>query len=530
MSDMEFKKKIVGIVVVALLLVTVLASAMIFYTGSHTSAVIKDKMQPVVEDQAREAVMAKAESLAEQFSGFFDSVEALGRATKELTIISLNDLQSEGVSFGDPGYAEKLRPILLEHFEVITKAEPKLSAVYFGDVNGNMFIYPEQELPPDYDPRVRPWYQKAVQVNGPTWSEPYEDASSGKWVITYAIPVYYNGKLVGVIGLDVFIDELTKTIDTVKIGQTGYAYVVGQDGTIYMHPNHDYIMKLNVFKEPSLKSVADIIRSGKDKDVAIYTFNGGVTAVAAGVKIPNTGWYVFAKVPVSEISAPTLNVIEDTRQATKKSALMTAILILALSVAMIGVAYKLIDSSLKPLVALSVAAQALAEGRLSEVREKLKQIQYLEDDEIGGVLIKAFEAVGKDVVGTLQGIAEKLERLAEGDLSNGLSVEAKGELREIIEDVKDMSTKMRELLGNIVGLTEKLEKHANVLAQIASDVTEAINQVNEAVQQVSVEAQRQQENINEITEGMRLVADMSEESVRAMEEFEGGSERGCEHC
>ncbi|ASJ02870.1 chemotaxis protein [Thermococcus profundus] len=516
---MEFKKKVVGIVVVALLLVTFIATAMMFYTGNHTSKIIEEKMEPVVENQAKEAVTAKAESLAEQFSGFFDSVEALGRATRELTIISLNDLKDEGVSFGDPGYAEKLKPIILEHFEVIAKAEPKLSAVYFGDVNGNMFMYPDEPLPEGYDPRVRPWYQKAVQVNGPAWSEPYQDASSGKWVITYAIPVYYNGKLAGVIGLDVFIDELTKAIDKVKIGQSGYAYVVGQDGTIYMHPNHDYIMKLNVFKESSLKAVADIIRSGKDKDVVIYTFNG-VTAVAGGAKIPNTGWYVFAKVPISEISAPTLKVIDETKQSAQKNAVMTAVLILAIAGVMIALAYKLISSSLRPLVALGAAAQALAEGKLSEVKKKLRGIQYLEEDEIG-LLIKAFEAVSKDVVGTLQGIAEKLERLAEGDLSNGLSVEAKGELREVIEDLKNMSAKMRTLLGNIVELTERLEKHSNMLAQVASDVTEAINQVNEAVQQVSIEAQRQQENINEITEGMRLVADVSEESVRAMEEFEG---------
>ncbi|NJE62623.1 methyl-accepting chemotaxis protein, partial [Thermococcus sp. 21S7] len=80
--------------------------------------------------------------------------------------------------------------------------------------------------------------------------------------------------------------------------------------------------------------------------------------------------------------------------------------------------------------------------------------------------------------------------------------------------------KLKGLIGEIVHVTDELEKRATLLAQISSDVTEAINQVNEAVQQVSIEAQRQQENINEITEGMRFVAETSSESVRAMDEFE----------
>ena len=516
---MEFKKKILAIVVLGVALVAVIGAGMLLYSGNSVARSVNEGMQPIVEDQAKDAVQAKAEALANEFEAFFNEVEALGRATQELTIISLDDLKSEGVEFGSPGYEDALNEIIQEHFSVITEAEPKISSVYFGDVNGNMFIYPEQELPEGYDPRVRPWYKKAVQVNGPAWSEPYEDASSGKWVVTYAIPVYYEGKLVGVIGVDVFIDTLTEKIDKAKIGDTGYAFVVGPDGMTYMHPNHDYIMKINVFDQESLKPIADIVRSGKDEDVVVYTWQG-VPAVAAGVKIPSTGWYVFAKVPKNEIAAATMAVVEDMDENIKHQAIMATVVMTLIAVGAVAVAYRMVYSSLKPLEALRDVAQALADGRLSEVRKKLQQIHYLEDDEIGA-LIRAFEAVGKELVGTLDAIANKLERLAEGDLSNGLSVEAKGELREIIEDVKNMNAKMKTLIGNIVDLTEKLEKHSNMLAQIASDVTEAINQVNEAMQQVSVEAQRQQENINEITEGMRLVAEVSEESVRAMEEFEG---------
>ncbi|NJE53934.1 methyl-accepting chemotaxis protein [Thermococcus sp. 21S9] len=516
---MNFKTKMVGIVVVALLLVTVVASAMMLYTGNHTSDIIQEKLAPEIDSEARAMTLAKAEALANQFSGFFKEVEALGTATQFMVVKSIQEMQNEGINFGDPGYADKLRPILLDHFEAIAKAEPQLSGVYFGDVNGNMYIYPKQELPAGYDPRKRPWYQEAVEKGGPVWSQPYRDASSGKWVITYAIPVYLNGKLIGVVGLDVFIDTLAQEIKKVKIGETGYAYVVNQQGLVIMHPDPNIEMKLNVFNVSTLKPVADIIKSGVDEATTIYTWEG-VRAVAAGVKIPETGWYVFAKVPVDEISAGIIKAVNDTRKATESSTILLTVIILGMSAVLAGISYKLVSNSLKPLEKLSEVARDLAEGRLSEVSRKLRDIRYLEDDEIGA-LIKAFESVGKDLVGTLTVIGEKLERLAEGDLSNGLTAEAKGELREILEDLRNTTHKLKGLIGDIVEVTDKLEKRANILAQIASDVTEAINQVNEAVQQVSIEAQRQQESINEITEGMRFVAETSAESVRAMEDFEG---------
>ncbi|WP_010477549.1 methyl-accepting chemotaxis protein [Thermococcus zilligii] len=516
---MEFKKKILSVVVLGLVVLAVLASGMLLYNKNTMAGQINNEVGPLIQGWAEQSVSAKSEALANNFEAFFQGVEVLGRATSSLIQIAISDMEAEGYRFGEGNYAQALDNILMKRFKAIADAESKVSSVYFGDVNGNMFIYPKQQLPPGYDPRVRPWYQGAVQSRKEVWTDPYQDASTGKWVITYAVPVYWNGKLVGVIGLDVFIDTLVEEIKNAKVGDTGYAYVVNKEGLTIAHPNKDYVMKLNVFQEESLKPVADIVRSGKASGVVTYTWNG-VQVTAAGYRIPSTGWYVFARVPTAEVTQGVVKVINTVSEQMQRTAYLMMGLLLLVSAVMILIAYRTIGSAMAPMVALGAAAQALAEGKLSEVREKLRGVKYLEEDEIG-MLIKAFESVSKDMVGTLQGIAEKLERLAEGDLSNGLSVEAKGELREIIEDVKDMSAKMRQLIGNIVGLTEKLEKHSNMLAQIASDVTEAISQVNEAVQQVSVEAQRQQENINEITEGVKLVSSVSEESVRAMEEFEG---------
>ena len=54
------------------------------------------------------------------------------------------------------------------------------------------------EVRKDYDPRMRPWYKKAVEVGGLVWSEIYLDFKDPRLNITLAQPIYDNlGKTAG---------------------------------------------------------------------------------------------------------------------------------------------------------------------------------------------------------------------------------------------------------------------------------------------------------------------------------------------
>ncbi|ASJ02401.1 chemotaxis protein [Thermococcus profundus] len=538
---MQFRKKIAVTIIAAVLITLLIGTATVGYStlrmrdSIHQTLHVqlnevlpkemeKSVQKPVTEEAGTIAISA-AELGAKLFDDYFDKMRMMGD-------VAVQDVQEAYSKYdeSDPQF----KAFLLKRFEMVKNLDSNVAYVYFGSTTGGMYMWPDEPLPEGYDPRVRPWYKEAVSKNGPVWTEPYKDASTGKWIVTFSEPVYINGKFVGVIGVDVFVSTLIEQAKQIKIGQSGYIAISNKDGTIIVHPDESLVQKLNIHDDPNLASLADELDKNKDTGWVRYTFKG-VDKIAGYKRMKTTGWIVLATVPIHELTDPMMNAIdaslkENTDKVTKeinsdvdagiKNAFLGSILAAIFGLVILGIAYKTINSTLKPLEQLRDVAQALADGRLSEVRERLKRIQYLEDDEIGA-LIKAFESVGKDLVGALDTIAAKLERLAEGDLSNGLSVEAKGELRDVLEDLRDTTHRLKGLIGEIVNVTNELDKRANVLAQVSSDVTEAINQVNEAVQQVSIEAQRQQENINEITEGMRLVADMSEESVRAMEEFEG---------
>ncbi len=56
-----------------------------------------------------------------------------------------------------------------------------------------MTMWPADELPEGYDPRERPWYKDAVAAKASTLTEPYQDAASGKLIVTVATPLLRDG-------------------------------------------------------------------------------------------------------------------------------------------------------------------------------------------------------------------------------------------------------------------------------------------------------------------------------------------------
>lgn len=80
-----------------------------------------------------------------------------------------------------------------------------VSYVYFGSVDDTFTVYPEIELPEDYKITERPVYKEAVN-NSVYVAEAYMDFTEDKLLQTISKAVYVNDELIGVIGIDAFID------------------------------------------------------------------------------------------------------------------------------------------------------------------------------------------------------------------------------------------------------------------------------------------------------------------------------------
>ena len=71
------------------------------------------------------------------------------------------------------------------------------------------------------------------------WQSTYTSKSDGKLCITCSKAIVgSNGDILGVVAIDMYLDEINKYILNNNAGNTGYAFVVDKNSKIIMHPNY----------------------------------------------------------------------------------------------------------------------------------------------------------------------------------------------------------------------------------------------------------------------------------------------------
>ncbi|MCP3964190.1 MAG: hypothetical protein GY719_40690 [bacterium] len=88
-----------------------------------------------------------------------------------------------------------------------------------------------------YDPRSRPWYKVALEKDGLGWIDPYIYYSDRMPGIACAVPLYDSGgRLLGVVGADIGIAEISRLLAGFEIGSTGQAVILAADGSLIADP------------------------------------------------------------------------------------------------------------------------------------------------------------------------------------------------------------------------------------------------------------------------------------------------------
>ena len=89
----------------------------------------------------------------------------------------------------------------------------------------------------NYDPRLRPWYQGAQKAEKIFWTDTYIFFTAQKPGITTAKP-FFNafGDLIGVVGVDIELDQISVFLENQKVGKQGLVFIFDQEGKIIAFP------------------------------------------------------------------------------------------------------------------------------------------------------------------------------------------------------------------------------------------------------------------------------------------------------
>jgi len=110
-----------------------------------------------------------------------------------------------------------------------------------------------------YDPRTRPWFKKAQELNTTVWTDPYIFFTSKKPGITTASPVYGpDGQFIGVIGVDIELDKLSTFISKLNISEHGKAFILSQSGDMIAHSDMEKLAKADDKTPPRLTVINEL--------------------------------------------------------------------------------------------------------------------------------------------------------------------------------------------------------------------------------------------------------------------------------
>jgi adenylate cyclase len=115
------------------------------------------------------------------------------------------------------------------------KAAPLVDAYRFHAQWGH--VLNEDAGPASFDPRARSWYQNASKQKGLLVSDVYPFASSGMLGITITAPIVSNGRFVGVFGVDLTLQALSKYLASNRVTPNSLTIVADESGGIIAHPD-----------------------------------------------------------------------------------------------------------------------------------------------------------------------------------------------------------------------------------------------------------------------------------------------------
>lgn len=205
-----------------------------------------------IDKEARDKLLAITESRAKDFNNMFMDIEKTVNFISN-TVLSDFDLE-KGKS--DPAYLkeyeDKIKPLIKKLGETTEGAMG--SYIYFNPEFANVLNYVSYDdtdkdrkftRKTSYvidnfkeDNKDMEWFYGPVKAGKGTWSDIYVDMHSKVEMISYGKPIIINNTLVAVAGIDVDFNLFRNAVNTIKLYDSGYAYLLSQKGEFLVHSKY----------------------------------------------------------------------------------------------------------------------------------------------------------------------------------------------------------------------------------------------------------------------------------------------------
>ena len=491
---MNIKQKLTwGFAVIACLPVIVVAVLVVYN--------LREAARADFADSSGREIRQIDNGMKQFFDGISQNVEYIA---KDPRVIAARDLKNYSGADAPQLPLTETNERLLEIFEGFAKTHPSTAYLSLGLSDGGYASWPNDPKIANYDPRQRPWYKAAMAAPGTTVrTDAYYWAPDDVSLIgTVHSVTDAAGQVVGVVGLDVSLKQMTELVKNIKLGDSGYLMLIEANGNVLVDPSD---AKHNFKPLADLGgNYAELARHG---DGSTQIEIDGKVYMANIVSSAGLGWRFIGLIEREEVMA----------RASNLTWLIAAIAAaLAMVFAIVGASFA--GVIVRPIRGVANGLQEIAEGE--------------------GDLTRQLKVQGNDETAVLAGwfnqfigmIAQLVQRI--GTASSDLQVVA-ADTREVARNMDEVAGRQREAVELVSTAFNEMVATANEVArscgqaatsadngyQEVNDGQQRIGQATTCVLKLSSELQQSTEtmqllqqdskNINSILDTIRSIAEQT---------------------
>ena len=438
-------------------------------TNIRTTTYLDGKLRERQESFYRNFTLEKADEYSNLFLQIEGRTETIANyasfvlGTEELKVDSINyssvwlsppypnynEIQGESWFFEEGDihpYNESIRKglVVLELIEQIVEEESAITQGYFSYQERITLLYPSAtevllDIGHDLYPPVRPWYVKAETSDAPIWTAPYIEATEDTMTVTSAMAIRHdNGTVLGVVGLDIFLDDFRNDVLATELNLKGKAFVINENKEAIIASsslswlNYTEISETGTF--PTVEERGDESFRSAIQDMASQE-DGYLE-----VEVDNERYFLsFAPIAGLNMSLGILHPVKDVLDP-------------------VDVVNEKIDTDLRN-------SEVRAEEKVEEMRKKLLFVTLLF---AAAVLVMAC-FLSKTITKPIIALKEGADLVGKGDLGHRVVVKTGDELEELAESFNTMASYLdvqMKLVEQTAREKERIERELQIAHEI----------------------------------------------------------------
>ena len=284
---------------ITVLIVSAVAAAMIIATLLGTLAI-----RSMAESNAERTLRLLCETGQKNLDAYYDSVEQSVETVSSFADGDLQGLDAETLQahvdrtrdiFAKA--ANRTNGVLTYYYRIDPAVSDTVKGFWYTNLDGEGFTehqVTDITLYDTEDTSALVWFTVPKASGRAVWLPPYITDNLDVLVLSYNVPVYWQGTFVGVIGIEIDYSTIAELVNNIRLYESGYAFINDPEGMIIYHPR---MTREELEDENKRETPYGML---KESALIRYTFNG-VEKQAVWLPL-STGNRLNVTVPVSEIN------------------------------------------------------------------------------------------------------------------------------------------------------------------------------------------------------------------------------------